>query len=386
MGGTEGRSTQQHGGSAAAAAASRPSAGGVVRAAGWAAGTLSDGSPLARKRDFMARLRTLIPAVVQALRKTQQRDKRNFDANLGPRNVKVKIGDYVYTTTHHRDNKLASIAIGPFVVVDADDSTFVIDIDGTEKRVSSDHTTPAPRPACSHDKKPHPLLDGFDKPRPDPKIHDKYVIEKLLAYRKEGDSYEFKVRWYDYYPKDDTWEPVENLPRSMVIRHLRSKKVELPEFTWKRTHVASQPATVALADATRLNTPSHWTPQIQAVHVDPWGVVHTNVRWDNAERSITEQVPVHYLKSTLPTACRHFAYSYWEQTATNLSLVQKYGPLYMGGVPHTSIFCPKGTPVLSPPTQKLDGLVNDLESKSREALLLAPQWEDAGWSYGRCRP
>lgn len=227
-----------------------------------ATGTLSDGSPVARKREFMARLRTLIPAVVQALRKTQQRYKRNFDANLGPRNVKVKIGDYVYTTNHHRDNKLASKAIGPFMVVDADDSTFVIEIDGTERRVSSDHTTPAPRPAGSNDKLPHPLLDGFDKPRQDPKIHDEYVIEKLLAYRKKSDSYEFKVRWYDYYPKDDTWGPVENLPRSMVMRYLRSKKVELPGFTWKRTHVASQPTTVALADTTSPRSPAHWTPQI----------------------------------------------------------------------------------------------------------------------------
>lgn len=91
---------------------------------------------------------------------------------------------------------------------------------------------------------------------------------------------------------------------------------------------------------------------------------------------------MHYHKSTLPMACRNFVYPYWQQKATNLSLVQKYGPLYMGGTLHTSISLPKGTPLLSPPTPKLDGLVNDLETKPREAILVTPQWEDAGW-YAR---
>jgi len=115
-------------------------------------GTLKDGSPLARKREFMARLRRQIPVVVEALRKTQQRSKHNFDHRVATRNADVKIGDYVYTTNHHRQNKLQSEAIGPFVVVDADAdaSTFVIDIDGEEKRVSSDHVTPGPRPTTAN--------------------------------------------------------------------------------------------------------------------------------------------------------------------------------------------------------------------------------------------
>jgi len=110
-------------------------------------GTLKDGSPLARKREFMARLRKQIPIVVEALRKKQQRYKRNFDHRVATRNADVKIGDFVYTTNHDRQNKLQSKAIGPFVLIDADADafTFVIDIDGEKKRVSSDHVTPAPR-------------------------------------------------------------------------------------------------------------------------------------------------------------------------------------------------------------------------------------------------
>ena len=102
--------------------------------------TLKDGSPLARKREFIARLRKQIPIVIEALRKTQQRHNRNFDHPVATRNADVKIGDFVYTTNHDRQNKLQSKAIGPFAVVDADTdaSTFVIDVDGGKKRISSD--------------------------------------------------------------------------------------------------------------------------------------------------------------------------------------------------------------------------------------------------------
>jgi len=130
----------------------------------------------------MARLRRQIPVVVEALRKTQQRYKRNFDHRVATRNADFKIGDYVYTTNHDRQSKLQSKAIGPFVVVDADAdaSTFVIDIDGEENRVSSDHVTPDPHPTTT-DTVPHPLLDGLDQLQPPPATADEYVIDKPLG-------------------------------------------------------------------------------------------------------------------------------------------------------------------------------------------------------------
>jgi len=135
--------------------------------------TLNDGSPRARKHEFMARLRRQIPVVVEALPKTQQLYKRKFDHRVATRNADVKIGDYVYTTNHDRQNKLQSMAIGPFVVFDADAaaSTFVIDIDGEEKRVSSDHVTLSPRPTTT-DTVPHPLIDGLDQRKQPPATAD----------------------------------------------------------------------------------------------------------------------------------------------------------------------------------------------------------------------
>jgi len=123
----------------------------------------------------MARLRRRIPVVLEALRKTQQRYKRNFDHRAATRNSDVKIGDHNFTTNHDQQNKLQSKALGPLVVVDtnADASTFVIDIYGEKKRVSSDHVTPASGSSTT-DSVPYPLLDGQDQRELPPATADEY--------------------------------------------------------------------------------------------------------------------------------------------------------------------------------------------------------------------
>jgi len=168
-------------------------------------GKVNDGSPLARNREFMASHRKQLPVVVESLRKTQQRYKRNFDDRVATRNADVKIAYYVYTTNHDRKNKLQSKASGPFVVVDVDTdaSTSVMDTDGEEERFSSDHVTPAPRPTTM-DTVPHPLQDGLNHRTQQPATADDCVVDKLLGFRSAGDSYSAKVRWFDYRSKDDT--------------------------------------------------------------------------------------------------------------------------------------------------------------------------------------
>jgi len=194
-------------------------------------GTLNDGSPLARKRELMTKLRQQIPAVVEALQKTQQRYKPNFDSNVDTRNKRVRVGDYVYTTNHQQKNKLQSRTVGPFVVLDADDSIYVVDVNGDERRVNSDHVTPAPRPSIP-DETPHPLLDELDKPESTPPVPVDYVIARLLKLRRSNGIYSAKVRWFDYCPRDDSWEPLENLPRNLVIRFLRRKKKKIAGYSW----------------------------------------------------------------------------------------------------------------------------------------------------------
>lgn len=130
----------------------------------------------------------------EAFRETQRLHKRNFEANRGPRNRAVKIGDLVYTTNPDCANQLQAKAIGSFVVVYPNEANFVFDVDGIEKRIRWDHAAPAPRPDNVQNDTPHPLLDGFAKPTTDSPAHDEYVIDNLSSYRKLVDCNEFKVR------------------------------------------------------------------------------------------------------------------------------------------------------------------------------------------------
>jgi len=227
----------------------------------------------------MARLRKQITIVVEALRKTQQRYKRNFDHRVTTHNADVNFGDYVYTTNNDRQNKLRSRASGPFVVIDADAdaSTFVINIDWEEKRVTSGHVTSAPRPTTT-DSVPHPLLDGLDQRKPPPATADEYVIDKLPRLRQTGDSYSAKVRWFDYGSKDDTWEPLENLPRNLVVRFLRQKKKHALGYEWQ-TPTRRSRRQAGLTTVANIVMDSTWIPTIQHVHVTGDGVIHANVSW-----------------------------------------------------------------------------------------------------------
>jgi len=163
---------------------------------------------------------------------------------------------------------------------DADASTFVIDIDGEEKRVSNDHVIPAPHPTTTVTV-PHPLLDGLDQRRPPPATADDYVVDKLLGLRQTGDSYSAKVRWFDYGSKDDTWEPLENLPRNLVVRFLRQKKKPVPGYEWQ-TPTRRSRRLAGLTTAANIVTDFTWIPTIQHVHVTGDGVIHAGVSWTDS--------------------------------------------------------------------------------------------------------
>ncbi|GAB0498086.1 hypothetical protein MMPV_009427 [Pyropia vietnamensis] len=159
-------------------------------------GSAHDGSPLAAKRSFMARLRKLIPQVAEALAKTQQRYKKGYDLNIARRNTDVRVGDYVYTVAHRRLHKLDAPVLGPFLVVDRDDKTFVVQVGDDEERVSSDQVTPAPRPpdVDSSQSTPHALLRDRVNLTAQPSTKDDYLMEKLVGYREVDGERQLRVR------------------------------------------------------------------------------------------------------------------------------------------------------------------------------------------------
>ncbi|GAB0498269.1 hypothetical protein MMPV_009610, partial [Pyropia vietnamensis] len=132
----------------------------------------------------MARLRKLIPQVVQALQRTQQRYKRNFDARVRASNKTIKSGDLVYTTAHVRSHKLANKAVGPFRVIANDHATFVIDVEGEHVRISTDHVVAAPTPDRDDETQDHPtppaLLTGKVNTTAKPSGDEEYLVDKLV--------------------------------------------------------------------------------------------------------------------------------------------------------------------------------------------------------------
>jgi len=194
-------------------------------------GTLNDRSPLARQCEFMANLRQQIPAVVEALKKTRQRYKSNFTSTVDTRKKRVRVDDYVYTTNIQQQNKLQSRTVDPFDVLHGDDSTYVVDVNGEERRVNSNHVTTAPRPSTP-DETPHPLFDGLDKLESKPPVPNKHVSDRLLNLRRSDGIYSAKVRWFDFGPKDDSREPLENLSRNLFIRFLPRKTKKMAGYSW----------------------------------------------------------------------------------------------------------------------------------------------------------
>jgi len=284
---------------------------------------------------------------------------------------------------------MQSKAIGPFVVVDAnaDASTFVIDIQGEEQRVSSDHVTPAPRPTTT-DTVPHSLLDDLDQRKPPPATADECVIDQLLGLRQTGDSYSSKVRWFDYGSRDDTWEPLENPPRNLVVRVLRQKKKHVLGYQWQTTTRRSR-RQAGLTTVANIVMDFTWIPAIQHVHVNGDGSVHANVSWTalTTAAAFKEVIPVAWLKSNLPSMTRNFAYDPQLSFRHFPRLNRAYGPytyVWPKSAQATLIGSDPSVPVLPngflvTQVQHLDSVLRRLLKTTEEATVVIPQWTNTCW-------
>jgi Chromo (CHRromatin Organisation MOdifier) domain len=60
-----------------------------------------------------------------------------------------------------------------------------------------------------------------------PRTDDEYVIDKIVDHGVDEDGLmRVKVRWYGFTEKEDTWEPVANLPRHFL--RLYARRVKIP--------------------------------------------------------------------------------------------------------------------------------------------------------------
>jgi len=142
---------------------------------------------------------------------------------------------------------------------------------------AADDFNPAPCPTTT-ETVPHPLLDGLDQRKPPLATADEYVIDNLLGLRQTGDSCSAKVRWFDYASKDDTWKPLENLPRNLVVCFFRQKKEHVSGFEWQ-TSTRRSLRQAGLTTVANIVMKSTSILNIQHVHVTGDEIIHDNVSW-----------------------------------------------------------------------------------------------------------
>jgi hypothetical protein len=60
-----------------------------------------------------------------------------------------------------------------------------------------------------------------------PRTDDEYVVDKIVDHGVDEEGLmRVKVRWYGFTEKEDTWEPVANLPRHFL--RLYARRVKIP--------------------------------------------------------------------------------------------------------------------------------------------------------------
>jgi len=202
----------------------------------------ADGSPLIVKRAIIQGLKKLIPTVRASLDKYQACYKRDWDSRVRPKNKNLVVCDFVYLRSHRGGHKLLPNALGPFEILDTDGTFFVIDQGDGEGRVNSNDVTPAPRPVPGPDAQPHRLTKD---PLPDVNSSDEdptWEIDRLMAIRHDTDNgIVAKLRWATYGRGDDSWEPISGLPKHLVIRLAKQKKLTLPDDSFPTTPVVLAP-------------------------------------------------------------------------------------------------------------------------------------------------
>jgi len=128
-------------------------------------------------------------------------------------------------------------------------------------------------------------------------VPDEYVIDRLLKLRRSSDIYIAKVRWFYYGPKDDCWEPLENLPRNVVIRFLRRKKKKIAGYSWSipkppsrgtRRSPRLNQAETALVVTPQRQEPK-WSPTILAVLSNFHGEIRITLNWVKISQSHSVQ-------------------------------------------------------------------------------------------------
>ena len=191
------------------------------------------------KRASLRKLRDALNRAQTKLTASQKRYKEDFDKKVRFRPV-VGAGDFVYVdrpprplTSVERHTRAQgttgmdelSVKILPRTeglsrVCSATDTTVLIEQNGVENRVSIDCVTKMPRgagetvtPATRTESDEEAATPGAE-----------YVVDRIVGHRTARGGVEYKVRWYRYTAREDTYEPIDGLPQPFVDRYWRTRQ------------------------------------------------------------------------------------------------------------------------------------------------------------------
>lgn len=193
-------------------------------------------TPNQHRTRFRKRLRELMTFAMKKIKMAQAKYKIDFDRHVLPPADEIVVGSLVFllreAPVKGSRNKLSSKVTGPFKVLKRSSHTVtIINAHGNEDTVSLDRVTFAP--STAEELSSEPLREegtavlGEDIERHSPKDGEDFVFDKIVDYDQEENR--FRVRWEGYRAKDDTWEPVRNVPYNAVRAFFRRKRRPFPE-------------------------------------------------------------------------------------------------------------------------------------------------------------
>ena len=129
--------------------------------------------------------------------------------------------------------------MGPFVVtkVGPDRRTFRVNTADGEVTVAADRVRKCPWPQDLPEGMEFTKMELSNEAKKDEYDEEslgdmtEYVIDHIISHRRDSSgSMLLKIRWFGYDSREDTWEPIFNIPPELVRRYVKRRRLNDKDF------------------------------------------------------------------------------------------------------------------------------------------------------------
>ena len=195
------------------------------------------------RNDFLAKVAECSNMARENLAVQQKRYKRAYDAHVRVTTSDLSVGDWAYVRTYvaprELSRKLIFPAVGPFVVtkVGPDRRTFRVNTADGEVTVAADRVRKCPWPQDLPEGMEFTKMELSNEAKKDEYDEEslgdmtEYVIDHIISHRRDSSgSMLLKIRWFGYDSREDTWEPIFNIPPELVRRYVKRRRLNDKDF------------------------------------------------------------------------------------------------------------------------------------------------------------